>query len=90
MKRIGATAQGRVQGVGFRYYARDVANRCRLTGWVRNLPDGSVELEAQGPADLVDTFVADLRAGPPLSYVAEVTVSELPIEERERDFEVRY
>ena len=52
---------GRVQGVGFRYYAVNKANQLGLTGWVRNLYDGSVEMEVQGEEALIDQLVIFLQ-----------------------------
>lgn len=52
---------GRVQGVGFRYTARSVALRFDVTGYVRNLPDGSVELVAEGRPEMLDGFLRLLR-----------------------------
>jgi acylphosphatase len=51
---------GYVQGVGFRYTARSVASRFQVTGWVRNLADGSVELEAQGEREEVRAYLGSL------------------------------
>ena len=51
---------GRVQGVGFRYTAQRVADRHPVGGYVRNMPDGSVELVAEGAAEDVDAFLAVL------------------------------
>ena len=48
---------GRVQGVGFRYTAQSTAKLFPLTGWVRNLPDGRVELLAEGAAEEIDTYL---------------------------------
>jgi len=90
MKRIGAVVEGRVQGVGFRYFTRDRARHHGLTGWVRNLPDGNVEFEAQGVCKNVDAFVAEIRKGPGFSHVADITINELPVEEREEGFEIRF
>ena len=53
--------QGRVQGVGFRARARTAAKRYPVTGWVRNEPDGTVMLEAQGAESDLDAFLSDLR-----------------------------
>lgn len=53
--------QGRVQGVGFRARARSIARRHPVTGWVRNEPDGTVMLEAQGDEQALDRFLADIR-----------------------------
>jgi len=52
---------GRVQGVGFRATARDTARGFKLGGWVRNEPDGTVLLHAQGPESEVEAFLADLH-----------------------------
>jgi len=55
---------GRVQGVGFRYFAEHSARARGIAGWVRNLSDGRVEVFAQGRADRVKEFEQDLRRGP--------------------------
>jgi acylphosphatase len=69
--------EGRVQGVGFRFTAIDLAAGYPVAGWVRNLPTGDVELVAEGAADQVDGFlaaVADRMAG----NIARSTVQESP------------
>lgn len=63
---------GRVQGVGFRYYALRQAREIGVGGWVRNLPDGRVEAYVEGSEPAVRRFAAALRQGPPLSRVDEV------------------
>jgi acylphosphatase len=52
---------GRVQGIGFRFTALNIASRCQLTGYVRNIPDGNVEMVAQGPAETIDECIRDLQ-----------------------------
>ena len=52
---------GRVQGVGFRYYVVNKANQLGLTGWVKNLPDGTVEMEVQGVEPLIDQLIIFLQ-----------------------------
>lgn len=52
---------GRVQGVGFRYYAVQKANQLGLTGWVKNLYDGSVEMEVEGQEELIDQLIIFLQ-----------------------------
>lgn len=52
---------GRVQGVGFRYYAVQKANQIGLTGWVKNLYDGSVEMEVEGQEELIDQLIIFLQ-----------------------------
>jgi len=69
---IHARVEGRVQGVGFRYFVWENANRLGLKGWVRNRWDGSVELVAEGAKSDVDTFVQALWRGPRMSFVTQV------------------
>jgi acylphosphatase len=63
---------GRVQGVGFRFFAEASAMREGLEGWVRNLPDGRVEVAAQGDAESVERFERAVRHGPPGARVDHV------------------
>ena len=70
---------GRVQGVGFRYFAQEVAVREGVTGWVRNRPDGRVEAYIEGEAETVTRLERALRRGPPAARVDDVEAeSELP------------
>jgi acylphosphatase len=64
-----ARVEGRVQGVGFRYNCYYEGRRLGLSGWVRNSPDGSVEVWAEGPAAKLDALIAWLRCGPPRARV---------------------
>ncbi|NIP73465.1 MAG: acylphosphatase, partial [Gammaproteobacteria bacterium] len=63
---IRVTVRGRVQGVGFRYYTRDEAARLGVAGWVRNLPNGDVEVVARVTPARKQRLLAALQAGPPL------------------------
>ena len=65
---------GRVQGVGYRWFARESARRLGLAGWVRNRADGAVEVAAEGEQTDLDAFVDELRRGPPSSHVTLVRV----------------
>ncbi|MEZ5071700.1 MAG: acylphosphatase [Bacteroidales bacterium] len=67
---------GRVQGVGYRYAARDKARALGLKGWVRNRPDGSVEAVVEGPPADCNAFVRWCKEGPGYSWVERVDVSE--------------
>jgi acylphosphatase len=70
---------GRVQGVGFRWFTRDAATRAGVTGWVRNLPDGRVEALIEGEAEAVMRVEGALRTGPPGARVQTVNaMSEEP------------
>lgn len=62
MKRVSMIVSGTVQGVGFRYYVQDVAEEMGITGWVRNLPDGTVEIDAEGEADILDAFIRNISS----------------------------
>ena len=64
-----ATARGRVQGVGFRWWVRSAAERYGVRGWVANRADGSVEIFAEGAADDLARFLIDAEEGPPYSRV---------------------
>jgi acylphosphatase len=65
---------GKVQGVGFRAFTQMQANSRALHGWVRNLAEGGVEVEVEGPQQPVQAFLQALHEGPPLSQVFHVTV----------------
>jgi acylphosphatase len=68
------TISGRVQGVGFRYFAEAAALREGICGWVRNTPDGRVEVAAEGDAEAIERFESKLRHGPPGARVDHVEV----------------
>lgn len=72
-----ALINGRVQGVGFRYFTRGLGRQYDLKGYVRNLPDGSVEVLAIGEREVLEGFIADLRRGPPSGRVEQCQVSWL-------------
>lgn len=63
---------GRVQGVGFRDFTQRTARKLGVLGWVRNLPDGKVELKAQGPDDKLKDFTEKVSAGPSSAKVEKV------------------
>jgi acylphosphatase len=65
---------GRVQGVGYRYWAADRANELQLTGWVRNRRDGAVEAVFSGPEAVVERMIALCREGPADAAVATVEI----------------
>lgn len=70
--RLHATLSGRVQGVGFRYYVLQLAQEAQITGWVRNLKDGRVEVLAEGTLSALNQLLARLRTGPISAEVTEV------------------
>ena len=72
VKRYHIIVTGRVQGVGFRFFVRDAASSLGLSGWVRNLSGGGVEIEAEGAQSDIDRLIERLKNGPPLSRVTDV------------------
>ena len=70
--RLRLVARGRVQGVGFRWFVRERARAEGLAGWVRNNPDGSVELEAAGPSGALARLRAAVAQGPGGAHVDHV------------------
>jgi acylphosphatase len=72
--RVHVLVSGQVQGVGFRYATVDEARRLGVRGWVRNLPDGRVEAEAEGERAAVEALVRYLERGPPLARVDDADV----------------
>ncbi len=82
--------RGLVQGVGYRAFAVRVATRRQLRGGVRNLDDGRVELQAEGPKDRIESLIEELRIGPPASQVAAVDVEWGNATGRFADFRVWY
>jgi len=80
---------GRVQGVGFRFTARRASGRRQLTGYVRNLPNGTVEMLAQGRSEDIDDCIQDLKeyfAG----YLKETRIEEIPPDPRYIDFQITF
>ena len=80
---------GEVQGVGFRYRANYAARRLGLTGYVRNLYDGRVEVEVQGDRELISMFLSEIDAG---SFVRMENIEsrDVPLVPEERRFTVRH
>lgn len=81
--------RGRVQGVSFRAYTQARALRLGASGWVRNLADGSVELEAQAAAAVIDQLVLACSEGPPAARVDSLEVESLEVVEGEAGFQLR-
>ncbi|MBI4398210.1 MAG: acylphosphatase [Candidatus Omnitrophica bacterium] len=81
---------GYVQGVAFRAYAERVARQHHLTGWVRNLSDGSVEIVAEGEKKNLLRLKDWAERGPSLARVSRISVSEEPATGEVSDFSIRY
>lgn len=81
---------GRVQGVGFRYWAQRAARHLGINGWVRNLPDGSVEAVLQGSEDVIAKMLAKLAEGPRYADVASVRPETVAVDHEVGDFAIRF
>lgn len=81
-------ASGNVQGIGFRWFVRDLAKVLFLTGWVRNVRDGSVEGEVQGPNDKIKIFLSDLKTKHHWADVDRIETREVS-NKKELDFLIR-
>ena len=79
---------GRVQHVGFRYTAYYLARKLYITGWVDNLPDGRVEMEAQGPVSQLRKLVVQLKSQAHI-HIEHMDIEEIPALPAERGFRVR-
>lgn len=91
LRRVRARISGRVQGVAYRWWARERATAIGLSGWVRNLPGGDVEAVFEGDPAAVERMIESCRAGPSAARVTAVDVNdEPPRPESSREFEIRY
>lgn len=86
--RVRVFAGGRVQGVAYRFFAERSAARLGLTGWVRNLDDGRVEVLAEGSAGQIDSFLERLQEGPSLARVDSFDVRREPSTGEFADFRI--
>ncbi|MEW6516584.1 MAG: acylphosphatase [candidate division FCPU426 bacterium] len=90
MQRVRITVIGGVQGVGFRFFAQREAQNRQLTGYVKNCPDGSVVLEAQGKPSALEALALSLEHGPRMARVERVQVSPKAVCPGEMEFEIRF
>ena len=82
--------EGRVQGVGFRYTVRSIVKGYDVTGWIRNLPDGRVELQAGGEPDEVNGFLAAILESDLNSYIKKHEQHEIPPPPGAKGFEITF
>jgi len=89
-KRAHIFYSGRVQGVGFRYAAQDIAMNLGITGWIKNLDDGRVEVVVEGTEEDIKKFLDNISKGALGRYIKEVVLSwEKPAREF-NDFDIRF
>ncbi|EKY26292.1 acylphosphatase [Clostridium celatum] len=90
MNRYYIVVEGRVQGVGFRFFCSMTAKPLDLTGWVRNMDNGMVELEVQGSDESIEKFIRTIKKGNRFIRVDELYQKKIPIIQNERTFTERY
>ena len=81
---------GRVQGVGFRFFVRDQESVFEVTGWVKNLYDGTVEIHAEGEKDVLKSFIERIRKGPMFGLVSELTVNWIEPTGKYSNFSIQF
>ena len=82
--------EGNVQGVGFRYSVKQIAKGFEITGFVRNLPDGRVELQANGEPDEVSAFVQAIDQSELRAHIRKTTAASVTTAAAARGFEIRH
>lgn len=87
-KSVSIQVSGRVQNVGYRYHAKEAANRFGVRGFVKNQPDGTVYAEVIGPNLAVESFCEWCRKGPDWAKVKDVFICNLPDQDFS-DFEIK-
>ena len=81
---------GIVQGVGYRYFVMKLAHKRELTGWVKNLPTGQVEIEVEGPRGLIEAMIQELPIGNPWASVRDVEVHWEKYKGKYTGFDITY
>lgn len=76
MRSVSIHIRGRVQGVSFRYYALQQARLHAINGYVRNRPDGSVQIEAEGNEEVISEFIRWCHDGPPWAMVENIEITD--------------
>ena len=87
--RLHIVVKGLVQGVGFRYFAYHHATKLGLVGWVQNLFNGDVEIEAEGERSLLEIFIGEVKIGPRTGHVKDLHIEWQPYENKYTAFEIR-
>jgi acylphosphatase len=87
--RFSMSVSGKVQGVGYRFFARERALFRGITGWVQNSYSGNVEIEAQGSPEQLEAYINELWEGPLFGSVADIQNHPIPLVENESSFMVR-
>lgn len=90
MVRYHLMVYGRIQNVGFRFFVQQLAIQYSLTGWVKNLDDGRVEIEVQGMPEKFELFEINIRKGNRVIRVDHIDQEAQPLQKNERNFKISY
>lgn len=90
MIRYSLLLKGHVQGVGCRFFINSTAITFDLTGWVKNLDNGTVQVEVQGPASRVDPFIETIHEGNRFVHVSSIERTAIPVVDKETTFRIHY
>ena len=90
MVRYSILVDGRVQGVGFRYFTQMIASTLNLTGWGENLMNGKVKIEVQGSEENIHSFIYKIKQGNTFCRVSNVETVNIPIINNEKKYSIKY
>lgn len=90
MLQLQIVVTGKVQGVGYRYFAQMKAVQFGITGWVKNRSDGAVEMVTTGTKENLDLFIEEVRRGNPFSTVDQIEIREISTGEKYQSFTIKY
>lgn len=90
MLRYYVVVAGRVQGVGFRFFCQSHASIMNITGFVRNMSNGMVELQIQGSEEVLDKFLSLIKSGNRFIRVDDISIKKIPLLQEEKGFKVVY
>ncbi|MGM0902185.1 MAG: acylphosphatase [Bacillota bacterium] len=90
MLQLQIVVSGKVQGVGYRYFAQMKAVQFGITGWVKNRSDGAVEMVTTGIKENLDLFIEEIQRGNPFSTVDQIEISEISTGEKYQSFTIKY
>lgn len=81
---------GKIQGVGFRFFATRVARRLELGGWIRNQRDGTVDAVVEGESEKIDEWIEEIREGPRYAEVTRIDQKKKPFSGKFTEFDVKF
>lgn len=90
MIRYYIVVRGRVQGVGFRFFTINIASKYNLTGSVRNMDNGMVEIEVQGEKNAINNFISEIKKGNYFIRVDDISIKSIDLKPKEKSFQLKY